>query len=127
MVSKDVIILRYYLDEFEFCIICLEVDKDNMEDLNGDKFVVLEDMKKENIVLMVKIKKLEVELEVKKLNLFCVENEKLLMLLQLLVFMMEVENLKRKMDELLIVYGEKEVELEIFVRKYLMLNEEIKV
>lgn len=98
-----------------------------MEDLNGDKFVVLEDMKKENIVLMVKIKKLEVELEVKKLNLFCVENEKLLMLLQLLVFMMEVENLKRKMDELLIVYGEKEVELEIFVRKYLMLNEEIKV
>lgn len=127
MVSKDVIILRYYLDELEFCIICLEVDKDNMEDLNGDKFVVLEDMKKENIVLMVKIKKLEVELEVKKLNLFCVENEKLLMLLQLLVFMMEVENLKRKMDELLIVYGEKEVELEIFVRKYLMLNEEIKV
>lgn len=127
MVSKDVIILRYYLDELEFCIICLEVDKDNMEDLNGDKFVVLEDMKKENIVLMVKIKKLEVELELKKLNLFCVENEKLLMLLQLLVFMMEVENLKRKMDELLIVYGEKEVELEIFVRKYLMLNEEIKV
>lgn len=127
MVSKDVIILRYYLDELEFCIICLEVDKDNMEDLNGDKFVVLEDMKKENIVLMVKIKKLEVELEVKKLNLFCVENEKLLMLLQLLVFMMEVENLKRKMDELLIVYGEKEVELEIFLRKYLMLNEEIKV
>lgn len=127
MVSKDVIIVRYYLDELEFCIICLEVDKDNMEDLNGDKFVVLEDMKKENIVLMVKIKKLEVELEVKKLNLFCVENEKLLMLLQLLVFMMEVENLKRKMDELLIVYGEKEVELEIFVRKYLMLNEEIKV
>lgn len=127
MVSKDVIILRYYLDELEFCIICLEVDKDNMEDLNGDKFVVLEDMKKENIVLMVKIKKLEVELEVKKLNLLCVENEKLLMLLQLLVFMMEVENLKRKMDELLIVYGEKEVELEIFVRKYLMLNEEIKV
>lgn len=127
MVSKDVIILRYYFDELEFCIICLEVDKDNMEDLNGDKFVVLEDMKKENIVLMVKIKKLEVELEVKKLNLFCVENEKLLMLLQLLVFMMEVENLKRKMDELLIVYGEKEVELEIFVRKYLMLNEEIKV
>lgn len=127
MVSKDVIILRYYLDELEFCIICLEVDKDNMEDLNGDKFVVLEDMKKENIVLMVKIKKLEVELEVKKLNLFCVENEKLLMFLQLLVFMMEVENLKRKMDELLIVYGEKEVELEIFVRKYLMLNEEIKV
>lgn len=127
MVSKDVIILRYYLDELEFCIICLEVDKDNMEDLNGDKFVVLEDMKKENIVLMVKVKKLEVELEVKKLNLFCVENEKLLMLLQLLVFMMEVENLKRKMDELLIVYGEKEVELEIFVRKYLMLNEEIKV
>lgn len=127
MVSKDVIILRYYLDELEFCIICLEVDKDNMEDLNGDKFVVLEDMKKENIVLMVKIKKLEVELEVKKLNLFCVENEKLLMLLQLLVFMMEVENLKRKMDELLIVYGEKEVELEICVRKYLMLNEEIKV
>lgn len=127
MVSKDVIILRYYLDELEFCIICLEVDKDNMEDLNGDKFVVLEDMKKENIVLMVKIKKLEMELEVKKLNLFCVENEKLLMLLQLLVFMMEVENLKRKMDELLIVYGEKEVELEIFVRKYLMLNEEIKV
>lgn len=127
MVSKDVIILRYYLDELEFCIICLEVDKDNMEDLNGDKFVVLEDMKKENIVLMVKIKKLEVELEVKKLNLFCVENEKLLMLLQLLVFMMEVENLKRKMDELLIVNGEKEVELEIFVRKYLMLNEEIKV
>lgn len=127
MVSKDVIILRYYLDELEFCIICLEVDKDNMEDLNGVKFVVLEDMKKENIVLMVKIKKLEVELEVKKLNLFCVENEKLLMLLQLLVFMMEVENLKRKMDELLIVYGEKEVELEIFVRKYLMLNEEIKV
>lgn len=127
MVSKDVIILRYYLDELEFCIICLEVDKDNMEDLNGDKFVVLEDMKKENIVLMVKIKKFEVELEVKKLNLFCVENEKLLMLLQLLVFMMEVENLKRKMDELLIVYGEKEVELEIFVRKYLMLNEEIKV
>lgn len=127
MVSKDVIILRYYLDELEFCIICLEVDKDNMEDLNGDKFVVLEDMKKENIVLMVKIKKLEVELEVKKLNLFCVENEKVLMLLQLLVFMMEVENLKRKMDELLIVYGEKEVELEIFVRKYLMLNEEIKV
>lgn len=127
MVSKDVIILRYYLDELEFCIICLEVDKDNMEDLNGDKFVVLEDMKKENIVLMVKIKKLEVELEGKKLNLFCVENEKLLMLLQLLVFMMEVENLKRKMDELLIVYGEKEVELEIFVRKYLMLNEEIKV
>lgn len=127
MVSKDVIILRYYLDELEFCIICLEVDKDNMEDLNGEKFVVLEDMKKENIVLMVKIKELEVELEVKKLNLFCVENEKLLMLLQLLVFMMEVENLKRKMDELLIVYGEKEVELEIFVRKYLMLNEEIKV
>lgn len=127
MVSKDVIIVRYYLDELEFCIICLEVDKDNMEDLNGDKFVVLEDMKKENIVLMVKIKKLEVELEVKKLNLFCVENEKLLMFLQLLVFMMEVENLKRKMDELLIVYGEKEVELEIFVRKYLMLNEEIKV
>lgn len=127
MVSKDVIILRYYLDELEFCIICLEVDKDNMEDLNGEKFVVLEDMKKENIVLMVKIKKLEVELEVKKLNLFCVENEKLLMLLQLLVFMMEVENLKRKMDELLIVYGEKEVELEIFLRKYLMLNEEIKV
>lgn len=127
MVSKDVIILRYYLDELEFCIICLEVDKDNMEDLNGDKFVVLEDMKKENIVLMVKIKKLEVELEGKKLNLFCVENEKVLMLLQLLVFMMEVENLKRKMDELLIVYGEKEVELEIFVRKYLMLNEEIKV
>lgn len=127
MVSKDVIILRYYLDELEFCIICLEVDKDNMEDLNGDRFVVLEDMKKENIVLMVKIKKLEVELEVKKLNLFCVENEKVLMLLQLLVFMMEVENLKRKMDELLIVYGEKEVELEIFVRKYLMLNEEIKV
>lgn len=127
MVSKDVIILRYYLDELEFCIICLEVDKDNMEDLNGDKFVVLEDMKKENIDLMVKIKKLEVELEVKKLNLFCVENEKLLMLLQLLVFMMEVENLKRKMDELLIVNGEKEVELEIFVRKYLMLNEEIKV
>lgn len=127
MVSKDVIIVRYYLDELEFCIICLEVDKDNMEDLNGDKFVVLEDMKKENIVLMVKIKKLEVELEVKKLNLFCVENEKLLMLLQLLVFMMEVENLKRKMDELLIVYGEKEVELEIFLRKYLMLNEEIKV
>lgn len=127
MVSKDVIILRYYLDELEFCIICLEVDKDNMEDLNGDKFVVLEDMKKENIVLMVKIKKLEVELEVKKLNLFCVENEKLLMFLQLLVFMMEVENLKRKMDELLIVNGEKEVELEIFVRKYLMLNEEIKV
>lgn len=41
--------------------------------------------------------------------------------------MMEVENLKRKMDELLIVYGEKEVELEICVRKYLMLNEEIKV
>lgn len=41
--------------------------------------------------------------------------------------MMEVENLKRKMDELLIVYGEKEVELEIFLRKYLMLNEEIKV
>lgn len=41
--------------------------------------------------------------------------------------MMEVENLKRKMDELLIVNGEKEVELEIFVRKYLMLNEEIKV
>lgn len=127
MVSKDVIIVRYYLDELEFCIICLEVDKDNMEDLNGEKFVVLEDMKKENIVLMVKIKKLEVELEGKKLNLFCVENEKLLMLLQLLVFMMEVENLKRKMDELLIVYGEKEVELEIFVRKYLMLNEEIKV
>lgn len=127
MVSKDVIIVRYYLDELEFCIICLEVDKDNMEDLNGDKFVVLEDMKKENIVLMVKIKKLEVELEVKKLNLFCVENEKLLMFLQLLVFMMEVENLKRKMDELLIVYGEKEVELEIFLRKYLMLNEEIKV
>lgn len=81
MVSKDVIILRYYLDELEFCIICLEVDKDSMEDLNGEKFVVLEDMKKENIVLMVKIKKLEVELEVKKLNLFCVENEKLLMLL----------------------------------------------
>lgn len=127
MVSKDVIILRYYLDELEFCIICLEVDKDNLEDLNGEKFVVLEDMKKENIVLMVKIKKLEVELEGKKLNLFCVENEKVLMLLQLLVFMMEVENLKRKMDELLIVYGEKEVELEIFVRKYLMLNEEIKV
>lgn len=127
MVSKDVIIVRYYLDELEFCIICLEVDKDNMEDLNGEKFVVLEDMKKENIVLMVKIKKLEVELEGKKLNLFCVENEKVLMLLQLLVFMMEVENLKRKMDELLIVYGEKEVELEIFVRKYLMLNEEIKV
>lgn len=127
MVSKDVIILRYYLDELEFCIICLEVDKDNMEDLNGDKFVVLEDMKKENIVLMVKIKKLEVELEGKKLNLFCVENEKLLMFLQLLVFMMEVENLKRKMDELLIVNGEKEVELEIFLRKYLMLNEEIKV
>lgn len=127
MVSKDVIILRYYLDELEFCIICLEVDKDNLEDLNGEKFVVLEDMKKENIVLMVKIKKLEVELEGKKLNLFCVENEKVLMLLQLLVFMMEVENLKRKMDELLIVYGEKEVELEIFLRKYLMLNEEIKV
>lgn len=127
MVSKDVIIVRYYLDELEFCIICLEVDKDNLEDLNGEKFVVLEDMKKENIVLMVKIKKLEVELEGKKLNLFCVENEKVLMLLQLLVFMMEVENLKRKMDELLIVYGEKEVELEIFLRKYLMLNEEIKV
>lgn len=127
MVSKDVTTLRHHLDELELRIIRLEVDKDNMEDSNGDKFAALEDMKKENTALMAKIKKLEVELEVKKSNLLRVENEKSLMSSQLSVLMTEVENLKRKMDELSIAHGEKEAELEISVRKHSTLNEEIKV
>lgn len=127
MVSKDVTTLRHHLDELELRIIRLEVDKDNMEDSNGEKFAALEDMKKENTALMAKIKKLEVELEVKKSNLLRVENEKSLMSSQLSVLMTEVENLKRKMDELSIAHGEKEAELEISVRKHSTLNEEIKV
>lgn len=127
MVSKDVTTLRHHLDELELRIIRLEVDKDSMEDSNGEKFAALEDMKKENTALMAKIKKLEVELEVKKSNLLRVENEKSLMSSQLSVLMTEVENLKRKMDELSIAHGEKEAELEISVRKHSTLNEEIKV
>lgn len=103
------------------------MDKDNLEDSNGEKFAALEDMKKENTALMAKIKKLEVELEVKKSNLLRVENEKSLMSSQLSVLMTEVENLKRKMDELSIAHGEKEAELEISLRKHSTLNEEIKV
>lgn len=127
MVSKDVTTLRQHLDELELRIIRLEVDKDNLEDLNDEKFAALENMKKENSALMTKTKKLEVELEGKKTNLLRVENEKALMSSQLSVLMTEVENLKRKVDELSIAHGEKEAELEISLRKHSTLNEEIKV
>ncbi|XP_022325593.1 uncharacterized protein LOC111125769 isoform X2 [Crassostrea virginica] len=127
LMNKDVTTLRHHLDELELRIIRLEVDKDDVEVLNSGEIAAFEDMKKENSALLAKIKKLEVELEGKKANLLRVENEKALMSSQLSVLMTEVENLKRKMDELSVAHGEKEAELENSLRKQSTLNEEIKV
>ena len=127
LVNRDVTTLRHHLDELELRIIRLEVDKDDVEVLNSGEMAAFEDMKKENSALLAKIKKLELELEGKKANLLRVENEKALMSSQLSVLMTEVENLKRKMDELSVAHGEKEAELENSLRKQSTLNEEIKV
>ncbi|XP_061189442.1 uncharacterized protein LOC133197431 isoform X2 [Saccostrea echinata] len=127
LVSKDVTTLRHHIDELELRIIRLEVDKDNLEDLRNEESIALDKTKKENTILLSKIKKLEVELEGKKTNLVRVEKEKAQMSTQLSSLMTEVESLKRKMDELSVAHGEKEAELENSLRKHSTLNEEIKV
>ncbi|XP_062584232.1 uncharacterized protein LOC134246000 isoform X2 [Saccostrea cucullata] len=127
LVNKDVTTLRHHIDELELRIIRLEVDKDNLEDLHNEESLALDKTKKENTILLSKIKKLEIELEGKKTNLVRVEKEKAQMSTQLSLLMTEVENLKRKMDELSVAHGEKEAELENSIRKHSTLNEEIKV